>query len=345
MFQSTRPRGARPPATIQKLIHVGFNPRAREGRDHAHVERRLFALCFNPRAREGRDKVCLVHSLPSLSFNPRANLLLGLVLCAVSIHAPARGATSHAAPRYQRDARFQSTRPRGARPHAHVVAKLATCFNPRAREGRDTQYLTAWVLSTSFNPRAREGRDRRRQSAHHARHRFNPRAREGRDSQIWSWSPSVAGFNPRAREGRDFCARERCARDRGFNPRARAGRPIRARPRGARARGFNPRAREGRHLRYPARSRRGKCFNPRAREGRDNTVVLQNEDAAVSIHAPARGATRRRSKMICLHRVFNPAARGGRARHFAMCRSGSSSFNPRAREGRDGNARPLTMSA
>ena len=33
------------------------------------------------------------------------------------------------------------------------------------------------------------------------------------------------------------------------------------------------------------------CFNPRAREGRDGAAVLRHGDRAVSIHAPARGAT------------------------------------------------------
>ena len=77
MFQSTRPRGARPESAMAYTPHLCFNPRAREGRDH-HLGCLFYAnLSFNPRAREGRD----------LGIPP------GGKTCYVSIHAPARGAT------------------------------------------------------------------------------------------------------------------------------------------------------------------------------------------------------------------------------------------------------------
>ena len=55
---------------------------------------------------------------------------------------------------------FQSTRPRGARPHCIApVDDDSISFNPRAREGRD-QAAAAWLDPIEcFNPRAREGRD------------------------------------------------------------------------------------------------------------------------------------------------------------------------------------------
>jgi len=56
---------------------------------------------------------------------------------AVSIHAPARGATYAQA--------------------LHRV--MASCFNPRARTGRDVNATRARIKSLSFNPRARTGRD------------------------------------------------------------------------------------------------------------------------------------------------------------------------------------------
>jgi len=54
----------------------------------------------------------------------------------VSIHAPAKGATQ-----------------------ATPFLIRQTCFNPRAREGRDKRMNTRRALVFSFNPRAREGRD------------------------------------------------------------------------------------------------------------------------------------------------------------------------------------------
>ena len=68
---------------------------------------------------------------------PCCNLQLRRV-DAVSIHAPAWGATSHRFSGVESSFKFQSTRPRGARPadtrHPYLVAKS---FNPRARVGRD----------------------------------------------------------------------------------------------------------------------------------------------------------------------------------------------------------------
>ena len=72
------------------------------------------------------------------------------------------------------------------------------------------------------------------------------------------------------------------------------------RPRGARRRGFSA-------------FRPFQRFNPRAREGRDIFVRVQDKVVAVSIHAPARGATG-----CC-----------------AACGAPFVRFNPRAREGRD----------
>ena len=78
-FQSTRPRGAR-------LFQVEYSFRHLAG--------------FNPRAREGRDE----------------NNIVANIAVAVSIHAPARGATSLSRLRFSIITLFQSTRPRGARP-------------------------------------------------------------------------------------------------------------------------------------------------------------------------------------------------------------------------------------
>ena len=100
LFQSTRPRGARlqfwpeiitalavsihapargaTPSPVAKSNQLaGFNPRAREGRDHQFHLLACNRQSFNPRAREGRDFL--------FSFLP--------LVSQVSIHAPARGAT------------------------------------------------------------------------------------------------------------------------------------------------------------------------------------------------------------------------------------------------------------
>ena len=77
-----------------------FNPRAREGRDDEVNARRLRDWCFNPRAREGRDASGSRSPDCNTSFNPRARegrdgekAKESGRLVGVSIHAPARGAT------------------------------------------------------------------------------------------------------------------------------------------------------------------------------------------------------------------------------------------------------------
>ena len=145
MFQSTRPRGARHPAAHIGVVrvpvsihapargatrrspppapcHRRFNPRARAGRDSQHQPCAKHRPCFNPRARAGRDQ----HG---------GELGLG-------------------------ELRFQSTRPRGARPrHSRLSDRMRTGFNPRARAGRDVIVLSSCSVTSCFNPRARAGRD------------------------------------------------------------------------------------------------------------------------------------------------------------------------------------------
>ena len=92
---------------------------------------------------------------------------------AVSIHAPARGATSGQRLFADDVDKFQSTRPRGARPRQTGVDYANLRFNPRAREGRDTHAEYIIIFSLCFNPRAREGRDPLRYGASHARSRVS----------------------------------------------------------------------------------------------------------------------------------------------------------------------------
>jgi len=55
-FQSTRPRGARQFPNDPNTQYLCFNPRARVGRDAQTISFFKTIICFNPRARVGRDK-------------------------------------------------------------------------------------------------------------------------------------------------------------------------------------------------------------------------------------------------------------------------------------------------
>ncbi|SDZ33316.1 hypothetical protein SAMN05421547_11866 [Delftia lacustris] len=188
MFQSTRPHGARPGRWPTWPWPPRFNPRARTGRDQRHGSDKPGTLGFNPRARTGRDRV--------------ANLPFATVY--VSIHAPARGATSKRRPRKSRPCAFQSTRPHGARPGAepltdgighvsiHAPARGATgaavgpaaaraCFNPRARTGRDIKRGVRVGSRPKFQSTRPHGARLCGTSATMRWKSFNPRARTGRD--------------------------------------------------------------------------------------------------------------------------------------------------------------------
>gem|GEM_PF-92077 len=299
-FQSTRPRGARPWSTRSAApISLGFNPRARVGRDGQCPGRRMSGRGFNPRARVGRDVISENSKTFRTSFNPRArvgrdpfSIITSLLEIIVSIHAPAWGATTP-------DRRARCVGP---------------CFNPRARVGRDLLFVIFllivllfqstrprgarrvpdWPYSCRrrFNPRARVGRDRRRPRARGRQPSFNPRARVGRDgAALWSEGGSFC-FNPRARVGRDSPWGRAWIASLEFQS---------TRPRGARL--------WERDIYFSFRwfqSTRPRGARPASRMA----TILRT---SVSIHAPAWGATP----------------------HHICCQSEILSFNPRARVGRD----------
>ena len=213
---------------------------------------------------------------------------------------------------------FQSTRPHGARLEHHGGSVLSgTSFNPRARTGRDMASRRCASMLLGFNPRARTGRDWRkgrygdilmvsihapaRGATPHHRRRLPVRnvsihapargatfahvteQRLKRNVSIHAPARGATGTLPKP-----------IAIMRGFNPRARTGRDPAHQQFVGGIRGFNPRARTGRDLVARPRQGRSKCgFNPRARTGRDfGHFGDALADQGVSIHAPARGATR-----------------------------------------------------
>ncbi len=280
LFQSTRPRGARPSARRSISRH---------------------GVCFNPRAHAGRDayKSATVHTHKRFqSTRPRGARQSchrpNMAEASVSIHAPTRGATDMTA----------------------STAGANSRFNPRAHAGRDRFPLESLTLQSSFNPRAHAGRDAPRryvrpfpeQVSIHAPTRGATRPVDSSNpiSTVSIHAPT-RGATLRAllREGRSMVSIHAPTRGAtvafaltlrggdGFNPRAHAGRDMIAptmigdaskfqstRPRGAR---LGP---NGAPLRPSNR------FNPRAHAGRDpDNPDIRKHMHDVSIHAPTRGAT------------------------------------------------------
>ncbi len=147
-------------------LWLGFNPRARMGRDLIVVSSILISHSFNPRARMGRDFRRRSTSASSSSFNPRARMgrdLSGVVFSVLSLP-------------------FQSTRPHGARPRPIDRGSAPASVSIHAPAwGATLQvfilyppikvsiHAPAWgatypsrichTISVRFNPRARMGRD------------------------------------------------------------------------------------------------------------------------------------------------------------------------------------------
>ena len=97
---------------------------------------------FNPRSHEGSDG----------SLDLYYNYLL------ISIHAPTRGATFTRIVHYFHYL-FQSTLPRGERPHTTHSVDGIWDFNPRSHEGSDCCLLRRCTGLLDFNPRSHEGSD------------------------------------------------------------------------------------------------------------------------------------------------------------------------------------------
>ena len=101
---------------------------------------------------------------------------------------------------------------------------------------------------------------------------------------------------------------------------------------------FNPRSREGSDLHNTAQPGFHPYFNPRSREGSDYLAavfVIKND---ISIHAPAKGATALLSAITSNYRFQSTLPRRERRIWKSCIRSWSRDFNPRSREGSDGNS-------
>ena len=363
-FQSTRPYGARPGAPARRhrppyrfnpRARTGraascgspprrgarFNPRARTGRDHGSDTHEFIVVCFNPRARTGRDPRGCAKTAHRAGFNPRARtgrdspLPLHRSLSGVSIHAPARGATKddgdeRGAAKFQSmrphgarlgikernltPAQFQSTRPHGARRRAPVGIASGLQFQSTRPHGARHPLMSRMHKPDPFQSTRPHGA--RPHACDHSReHRHVSIHAPARGATRTNATSSVCWrcFNPRARTGRDRGLRRDSSR----------------RPR------FNPRARTGRDLHRSRHAPLAHRFNPRARTGRDLLQGLAHLEHAVSIHAPARGATRRSWRASGRWWSFNPRARTGRDPKRWRRRRPSAGFNPRARTGRD----------
>ena len=158
-------RGATKAMHLTALAN-SFNPRTRTGCDLLVCLYPSCCICFNPRTRTGCDvNTCTPPIWFSMfqSTHPHGVRLTlraaRLSTSLVSIHAPARGATSVLYP----------------------LLLSSQCFNPRTRTGCDSKTTAKAATLQGFNPRTRTGCDLGRRKIIPAVNGFNPRTRTGCD--------------------------------------------------------------------------------------------------------------------------------------------------------------------
>ena len=189
-FQSTHPRGVRPPAAWKWPRISWFqstHPRGVRRAGHGAKQR---GRCVSIHAPAWGATPLAVANLATRamfqSTHPRGvrphDLRDARQRRIVSIHAPAWGATSNlsspATPRL-----FQSTHPRGVRRRPREKGPPpGRSFNPRTRVGCDVTFSTVFepALAVSIHAPAWGATDRGQQG-HARRHGFNPRTRVGCD--------------------------------------------------------------------------------------------------------------------------------------------------------------------
>ena len=234
-----------------------------------------------------------------------------------------------------------------------------SCFNPRARKGRDIGtrghfqhgHVSIHAPARGATPLDRLTRQTmpfqstRPQGARRLGaldgalgDEFQSTRPQGARLRQSSAMIFVVCFNPRARKGRDQGGRR---------GREAHGVSIHAPARGATGHGRGHGPVQVVSIHAPARGAtcarasplRGlRCFNPRARKGRDEARVPHRRRRRVSIHAPARGATMYGDMTNMGDLVFQSTRpQGARLLPVLRLRRHSGSFNPRARKGRDYN--------
>jgi len=196
--------------------------------------------------------------------------------------------------------------------------------------------LGVFFRQTCFNPRARGGRDGIGADNMTGGSGFNPRARGGRDGGLSTPDPHPARFNPRARGGRDPSDYAVVAQSTMFQSTRPRGRDRNMRTIGQGRICFNPRARGGRDdsfADYNVWKSQFQSTRPRgARLRRHKLFACQ---LMVSIHAPAGGATRPIKSSGTFRALFQSTRPRGARRGVFSSQCSTACFNPRARGGRD----------
>ena len=166
---------------------------------------------------------------------------------------------------------------------------------------------------------------------------FNPRSREGSDptAVFLLHFPSISIHAPARGATAGLTATQNLSQD--FNPRSREGSDTVCSPFVISSQYFNPRSREGSDLPSWCIWSMASIISIHApaRGATKVTVHFNQNHSNISIHAPARGATGDAKDIWLAVRNFNPRSREGSDHKFISSASKMRYFNPRSREGSD----------
>ena len=191
-----------------------------------------------------------------------------------------------------------------------------------------------WTVG-DFNPRTREGCDRALKATKESKDHFNPRTREGCDHcrHLLGQRVSISIHAPA--KGATMCIVD-CVKQSKFQ----STHPRRVRQgtisRGTARKDFNPRTREGCDLidsyKYAIELLFQSTHPRRVRQSVFQGPLL---NVLISIHAPAKGATKQLADFRQDRRNFNPRTREGCDPWADLTSTSTAYFNPRTREGCD----------
>ena len=210
---------------------------------------------------------------------------------------------------------FQSTLPRRERLELAGHKCVGFCVSIHApAKGATILLLTYQMYRLRFNPRSREGSD----GANYVNTTLSYAVSIHAPAKGATVPTALTGntelrFNPRSREGSDTL-QHACRHHREV---FQSTLPRRERP-------IHPRVFCLEH-----------SFNPRSREGSDFAVSHFIKLTYVSIHAPAKGATKPPYSVLPSNICFNPRSREGSDQQSGHGYLFPSGFNPRSREGSD----------
>ena len=227
-FQSTLPRRERRICYLLHCRRSDFNPRSREGSDLSQskqsIQRYLFQSTLPRRERRSwmrsQIRVCII-SIHAPAKGATQIIWNYWKIYSISIHAPAKGATFLFRYRALGDAISIHAPAKGATHQQRYVVTQLSYFNPRSREGSDSDTDSIHMLDDDFNPRSREGSDK---DVNRLETLITISIHAPAKGATFTGSPLnvlSTDFNPRSREGSDCQRLVRRSKQKNFNPRSR----------------------------------------------------------------------------------------------------------------------------